>query len=74
MAPRTSQPPGPVSIGIADDRHCAGNEQLAQVAVMRGGTIVEQGSASQIVEAPRESYTRALMAAMPRSLSAELSR
>jgi peptide/nickel transport system ATP-binding protein len=44
-----------------------------RIAVMRGGTIIEQGSASQIVTAPRESYTRALMSAVPRSLAAELS-
>jgi peptide/nickel transport system ATP-binding protein len=45
-----------------------------RIAVMQGGTIVEQGSASQIVEAPQENYTQALMAAMPRSLAAERSR
>ncbi|MBX6321022.1 MAG: ABC transporter ATP-binding protein [Rhodospirillaceae bacterium] len=34
-----------------------------EVIVMRDGKIVEQGKASQIFEAPREAYTRALMAA-----------
>ncbi|WP_246777016.1 ABC transporter ATP-binding protein [Microvirga sp. VF16] len=45
-----------------------------RIAVMRGGRIVEQGPASQIVEAPRENYTRAFMAAMPRPFAAGLSR
>jgi peptide/nickel transport system ATP-binding protein len=35
------------------------------VAVMRGGTIVEMGTRREIFEAPREDYTRALMAAVP---------
>ncbi|MCB5201645.1 ABC transporter ATP-binding protein [Neorhizobium sp. T786] len=33
------------------------------VIVMRGGKVVEEGPADQIFSAPRESYTRALMAA-----------
>jgi peptide/nickel transport system ATP-binding protein len=36
-----------------------------QVAVMRGGTIVETGTRRQIFEDPRDEYTRALMAAVP---------
>ena len=40
-----------------------------RIAVMRRGEIVEQGPASRIVEAPGESYTRALMAAVPRFLA-----
>ncbi len=35
------------------------------VAVLRGGTIVEQGSRRAIFEAPRDPYTRALMDAVP---------
>ena len=34
-----------------------------EVVVMRGGRVVEQGPADQIFEAPREPYTRALIAA-----------
>ena len=34
-----------------------------EMIVMRDGRVVEQGSAEQIFEAPKEAYTRALMAA-----------
>ena len=37
-----------------------------QVGVMQLGKIVEQGSAEQILTAPRHSYTRALLASVPR--------
>jgi len=33
------------------------------VIVMRNGLVVEQGSAKQVIEAPKEAYTKALMAA-----------
>ncbi len=36
-----------------------------RVIVMRGGRIVEQGSAQQIIEAPQADYTRELIAALP---------
>ena len=39
------------------------------VAVMRGGTIVEQGSRRAVFEHPREPYTRALMDAVPAPLA-----
>ena len=34
-----------------------------QVIVMRDGKVVEQGSAAQIFDQPKEAYTKALMAA-----------
>lgn len=36
-----------------------------RVLVMRDGEIIEQGTARQILEAPRERYTKALIAAVP---------
>jgi len=35
------------------------------VAVMRGGSIVEMGSRRDVFEQPKDEYTRALMAAVP---------
>ncbi|CAN7650031.1 ABC transporter ATP-binding protein [Phyllobacterium sp. LjRoot231] len=35
------------------------------VAVMRGGRIVEMGTRRQVFESPKDEYTRALMAAVP---------
>jgi ABC-type glutathione transport system ATPase component len=41
--------------------------QLAsRIAVMRDGRFVEMGPAEQILEAPQDDYTRALLAAVPR--------
>jgi peptide/nickel transport system ATP-binding protein len=41
-------------------------EKMAHnVAVMRGGEIIEIGSRGQVFEDPRDPYTRALMAAVP---------
>ena len=41
-------------------------EVADRVVVMRGGRKIEDGTAEQIFHAPREPYTRALLAAVPR--------
>jgi glutathione transport system ATP-binding protein len=41
-------------------------EVADRVVVMRGGQKIEDGTAEQIFHAPREPYTRALLAAVPR--------
>jgi peptide/nickel transport system ATP-binding protein len=37
-----------------------------EVAVMRGGAIVEQGRCDEVLGRPSQDYTRELMAAVPR--------
>ena len=37
-----------------------------EVAVMRGGAIVEQGRCGNVLGQPRQDYTRELLAAVPR--------
>ena len=41
-------------------------EMADRVVVMKDGAMVEEGPVRQIFEAPREAYTRALLAAVPR--------
>ncbi|MEO7151691.1 MAG: ABC transporter ATP-binding protein, partial [Burkholderiaceae bacterium] len=37
-----------------------------EVLVMKDGEVVEQASVQQILEAPREEYTKRLLSAIPR--------
>jgi peptide/nickel transport system ATP-binding protein len=46
-------------------------ELCDRVAIMRNGRIVEQGPASTVLSAPKDSYTADLLAAVPRIGSAE---
>ena len=48
--------------------HCA--QTVATVLVMKDGIVVEQASAAQILAAPREDYTKRLLAAIPRGYRA----
>ncbi|MFS0713853.1 ABC transporter ATP-binding protein [Microbacterium sp. 2P01SA-2] len=40
-------------------------EHTDDIAVMRSGTVVERGTTSDVLAAPREDYTRMLLAAVP---------
>jgi peptide/nickel transport system ATP-binding protein len=41
-----------------------------EVLVMKDGAVVEQASVAQILDAPREEYTRKLLGAIPRGYRA----
>ncbi|MGY4721216.1 dipeptide ABC transporter ATP-binding protein [Naumannella huperziae] len=41
-------------------------ERADRLVVMRGGTVVEAGSVSDLIDRPREGYTRELLGAAPR--------
>jgi peptide/nickel transport system ATP-binding protein len=43
-----------------------------EVLVMKDGEVVEQASAAQILAAPREEYTKRLLAAIPRGYRARV--
>jgi ABC-type glutathione transport system ATPase component len=49
-----------ISHDMAVVRHIAD-----RVAVMKGGKIIEQGTRDEVMERPREAYTKALLAAVP---------
>lgn len=49
-----------ISHDMAVVRHIAD-----RVAVMKGGVIVEQGSCAEVMERPKQAYTKALLAAVP---------
>ncbi|MET0700797.1 MAG: ATP-binding cassette domain-containing protein, partial [Mycobacterium sp.] len=42
-----------------------------RIAVMAAGRVVELGSAEQVISAPRETYTRTLLAAVPQIVGEE---
>jgi peptide/nickel transport system ATP-binding protein len=42
-----------------------------RIAVMAEGRIVELGPAEQVISAPRETYTRTLLAAVPQIVGEE---
>jgi peptide/nickel transport system ATP-binding protein len=37
-----------------------------EVAVMRGGSLVERGASTEVLSRPQHEYTRTLLAAVPR--------
>lgn len=43
------------------------------IVVMKDGRVVETGAAAQLLRAPRHSYTRSLLAAVPRLIDKEIS-
>ena len=53
-----------ISHNVAVIRHMSDD-----VAVMRGGRLVEIGPATEVLERPREDYTRALIAAVPKLMT-----
>ena len=42
-----------------------------EILVMRGGRVVERGDVAQVVGQPREEYTKALLAAVPRLVTGQ---
>ena len=60
-------------IFVSHDLHVVGL-LCDRVVVMRGGRIVEQGAAGQVLHDPQDAYTRQLIAAIPQPPAASLPR
>ncbi len=57
---------GMATVLITHDLALAG-ERCARLVVMEGGRVVETGSSAEILNSPRDPYTRSLVTAMPQT-------
>ncbi|MEV8411207.1 ABC transporter ATP-binding protein, partial [Streptomyces niveus] len=62
-----ADPAAATAIGILMITHDLGVARLVsdRIHVMRGGRFIESGPVEQVVDAPREQYTRDLLATVP---------